>query len=436
MHASRPNLAHSDRYSLLEMAAESRDAASSLPSRPTAGRCPSCGSPLLLRFLDLRDLPIHTSTVLSSRSEAVAIPRANLRLDVCKACGLISNSAFDAPRHDYSASYEEVQFFSPRFRAYAAELADQLVERHALAGRDVFEIGSGRGDFLTELVSRTGGRGVAVDPSYRDGDLASEFVGRISVDKAFFAAEQVPPNAGAIVCRHTLEHVHDVATFVRKVRAGLDRSSGAVALFEVPDTRPVLEEGAFWDLYYEHCSYFTPGSLARAFRAAGLVPSRLERTFDDQYIFITAATGDGGPSEPLPEEETAAEVVALAERFSAAFDEARRHWQDRLGAARGRAARTVIWGAGSKGVGFLSMLGVADEVDYAIDVNPGKQGMFMPGTGHEIASPDRLADRPPDLVVVMNPVYVDEIARDLARRGIETELVTVAGDSTAVAGRS
>ena len=80
------------------------------------------------------------------------------------------------------------------------------------------------------------------------------------------------------------------------------------------------------------------------------------------------------------------------------------------------------------------MLGVADEVDYAVDVNPDKHGMFMPGTGHEIASPDRLADRPPGLVVVMNPVYADEIARDLDRRGIETELLTVAGDSAAVDG--
>ena len=110
----------------------SAGAASALPSRPRAGRCPSCCSPRLIRLLDLRDLPIHTSTLLSSRSEAVTYPRADLSLDVCKACGLISNSAFDAPAHDYSGSYEEVQSFSPRFRAYAAELADQLVERHAL----------------------------------------------------------------------------------------------------------------------------------------------------------------------------------------------------------------------------------------------------------------------------------------------------------------
>jgi len=405
-------------------------ASPSLPERPPAGLCPACRSSLLIRMLDQTDLPIHTSALLATRAEAVAYPRADLSLDVCKTCGFISNSAFDAAGHDYSGSYEEVQSFSPRFRDYAAKLADELVEQHALVGRDVFEIGCGRGDFLAELVRRTHGHGFAVDPSYRDGDMLPD-VDRITIDRAFFAADQVPPDAGAIVCRHTLEHVHDIATFLREVRAGLERTSGAIALFEVPDTRRVLEEGAFWDLYYEHCSYFTSGSLARAFRTAGLAPSRLERNFDGQYLFITATARPGEPSEPLPDEETAEEVVALAERFSVAFDEARRHWQDRLLAARMRGARTVIWGAGSKGVGFLSMLGVADEVDWAVDLNPDKHGMFMPGTGHEIVSPDRLEEQPPGLIVVMNPIYADEIAGDLARRGIETELVTLGSASDA-----
>jgi hypothetical protein len=251
-------------------------------------------------------------------------------------------------------------------------------------------------------VTRTQGRASAVDPSYRKGDLPGEVADRI-----------------------TLEHVHDVATFLREVRRGLEHTSGGVALFEVPDTRRILEEGAFWDLYYEHCSYFTPGSLARAFRSAGLAPARLERTFDDQYVFITATVEDGEQTGLLPEEETTDEVVALAERFTRTFEATKRHWKDRLGVARAGGARTVIWGAGSKGVGFLTMLGLDDEVAYAVDVNPDKHGMFTPGTGHEIVSPDCLEELQPDLVVVMNPAYVDEIASDLARRGIETELLTL-----------
>ena len=70
--------------------------------------------------------------------------------------------------------------------------------------------------------------------------------------------------------------------------------------FEVPDTDRVLGEGAFWDIYYEHCSYFTPGSMARAFRAAGFAITRLERDYGDQYLLLEA-----DPAEPSAMESTA-----------------------------------------------------------------------------------------------------------------------------------
>ena len=82
----------------------------------------------------------------------------------------------------------------------------------------------------------------------------------------------------------------------------------------------------------------------------------------------------------------------------------------------------MIWGAGSKGVGFLSTLGISDEIACAVDVNPAKHGMFMPGTGHEIVGPERLREVRPGLVVVMNPVYADEIRHDLEQLGVSAEV--------------
>jgi SAM-dependent methyltransferase len=384
-----------------------------------------CGSGRLTPVLEQQGVPIHTSTLLDSRSQAIAYPRADLRLVVCGRCGLLTNASFDAPGHDYSASYEEVQAFSPRFRAYASNLARTLVERHGLEGRDVFEIGCGRGDFLLELCELTGAAGYAVDPSFRETRLEGPAAGRIRVERAFFAPEDVPEGVAAILCRHTLEHVHDVAVFLGDVRLGLERARDAVVVFEVPDTFRVLQETAFWDLFYEHCSYFTAGSLARAFRSVGLTPERLERTFDDQYLVITARAGRPREGEMLPLEETAAELAALASSFARGVDRAREEWGSRLKEARERGESVVIWGAGSKGVGFLSMLGVAEEVAYAVDLNPAKHGMFMPGTGHEIIAPERLAEIRPGIVVVMNPAYAEEIQRDLVELGVDTTVLTL-----------
>jgi threonine dehydrogenase-like Zn-dependent dehydrogenase len=80
---------------------------------------------------------------------------------------------------------------------------------------------------------------------------------------------------------------------------------------------------------------------------------------------------------------------------------------------RAAGGRAVIWGAGSKGVAFLSALGDRGLVDAAVDINPFKRGMFMAGTGHCIVAPEQLKAAPPDLVVAMNPVYRNEITATL-----------------------
>ena len=193
----------------------------------------------------------------------------------------------------------------------------------------MFEIGSGAGDFLLELCALTGGRGYGVDPSFSEGRLDGPAAGRVTVERAFFAPEQIPDGVVLILCRHTLEHVHDVAGFLRDVRSGLERAPEAAVVFEVPDTLRILREAAFWDVYYEHCSYFAPGSLARAFRIAGLAPVRLERMFDDQYLLITA--GAVQDSSVLPDEEGADEMVDLAGTFAGRVRQTREHWGRLLG---------------------------------------------------------------------------------------------------------
>ena len=80
-------------------------------------------------------------------------------------------------------------------------------------------------------------------------------------------------------------------------------------------------------------------------------------------------------------------------------------------------------GSGIEGRGIPTTLGVADEVDVAVDINPYKQDMFIAGTGHEVVSPERLVGIRPDLVVAMNAVYVDEIRERLSALGLDANVV-------------
>ena len=85
----------------------------------------------------------------------------------------------------------------------------------------------------------------------------------------------------------------------------------------------------------------------------------------------------------------------------------------------------VIWGAGSKGVAFLTSDGREAGVELAVDINPHKQDKFLAGSGVEVVAPERLRDERPDLVVAMNPVYLEEIGGALSELGVEARLEAV-----------
>jgi hypothetical protein len=76
-------------------------------------------------------------------------------------------------------------------------------------------------------------------------------------------------------------------------------------------------------------------------------------------------------------------------------------------------------------VAFLTTLGIRDEVQHVVDINPFRQGMYMPGTGQRIVAPESLREHRPDVVIVMNPIYEAEIRQDLDRMGLAPDLLAV-----------
>jgi hypothetical protein len=78
----------------------------------------------------------------------------------------------------------------------------------------------------------------------------------------------------------------------------------------------------------------------------------------------------------------------------------------------------VVWGAGSKGVMFLNHVQNRNGVEYVVDINPQKQGMFVAGTGQQIVSPQFLQLYRPDVIVVMNVIYQKEIQEVTAGLGL------------------
>jgi hypothetical protein len=85
--------------------------------------------------------------------------------------------------------------------------------------------------------------------------------------------------------------------------------------------------------------------------------------------------------------------------------------------------RAIVWGSGSKCVAFMTTLGVKDEIEYIVDINPHRHNKFIPGVGKQIMSPTFLKEYRPDIVIVMNPVYCDEIRENLRTLGLTAEFI-------------
>ena len=388
--------------------------------------CPACGGKTLKLFFGEDSVPQNSCLLMDDPESAANFPRGKLDIGFCNSCGFVSNAAFKPGSAEYSQRYEETQGFSPKFMAFAKELAEQWVRDYSLKDKTVLEIGCGKGEFLLEMVKAGTGKCIGIDPGVHPERIDDPAASKVEWIADFYDERYSHIEADVIICRHTLEHIPDVANFMTGIRKAIGDRADTVVLFELPAVERVLTEIAFWDIYYEHCSYFSLGSLARLFRRTGFEVVELSMEYDDQYLLI-AAKPSTTPAQglPLPEENDLDTLRKGVEHFQSGYSDLQAKWRDRLSELNNTESKVVIWGSGSKGVSFISNLNLGDELVAAVDINPHKWGKYMVGSNHRIISPEELREINPDLVVAMNPIYIEEIGKELERLGLNATLTAV-----------
>jgi SAM-dependent methyltransferase len=381
--------------------------------------CPVCGAREVSEFLRRGRVPVHQNLIVGDEERAVKIVRGDLELCLCKACGFIFNRAFDQKKIMYGEEYDNTQSHSPSFNQYLDELVRHMVVERNVRGAKVVEVGCGKGLFLRKLVEfeGAGNTGRGFDPSYVGED--STLDGRLNFERRYYDAECADVPADVIVSRHVIEHVPDPPALLRNIRQALTNSRDALIFIETPCVRWILRNHVIWDFFYEHCSYFTAESLTTAFQMAGFAVESVRHVFEGQYLWLEARVAADAPAvtrEP-------GDVPALAAQFARVERGLTGEWSAKVKSLRARGG-VALWGAGAKGVTFANLIDPARElIECVVDLNPSKQGHYVPGTGHPIVGPRELKTYGVKSAILMNPNYREENLALLREAGLDVDLI-------------
>jgi SAM-dependent methyltransferase len=321
---------------------------------------------------------------------------------------------------DYTEAYENSLHFSQHFNAYAERLAKHLVDSYDIRGKDVIDIGCGKGDFLALVCKAGGNRGLGFDKSYDPAEATHDKEANLTFIQDFYGEQYAHCDVDLLSCRHVLEHIEDPIAFLRSIRATIAGKPDVVVFFEVPNAMYTLRDLGIWDLIYEHCSYFSASSLTRLFTSNGFAIKNVCELYDGQFLGVECVPAEPGTSAFAPPDM--AELRTGATQFAERYRSKVQHWKAVDAELERTGKRAVIWGGGSKGVTFLNVL-KPKAVQAVVDLNPRKHGRYVGGTGHQVVSPDDLVALKPDVIIIMNEVYKDEISADVRRRGLSPEFM-------------
>lgn len=384
--------------------------------------CPVCGQTAATRLDEPLSMPILMNRTYETASEGQSAALGPIEFVACSRCGFTWNLAFDPSLIVYDEEYENDQTYSPSFsehmRARARDIADSIPANSAVV---YLEVGCGQGRFIEEVVRIAGVRlqsAEGFDPAWRGADgtgPAGSRIHRVYFNKETASRLENRPNV--VVTRHTIEHVPNPINFLKTIREALGRDSTARLWVETPCVEWIMRNRAMQDFFYEHCSLFTAGSLAFALEKAGFATPRVRRVFGGQYLWAEAVAAESV--------KTTEPVSSVCEPLDLVRKEFIRRWRSEISDA-GSEGRVALWGAGAKGVSF-SLLADPERkiIDHVVDVNPAKQGKYLPVSGILVVSPEESALKQTKTVFVMNPNYMDEIAATAREVGLNARLVPI-----------
>jgi len=381
--------------------------------------CRLCEQPALETVLEFPPTPSGDAYLPAGRLEESRqlYPMALCR---CTNCGLLQLPDVVAPEILYG-NYTYFTGISlglaEHFRRYADAVLEQV---RPAAGALVVDIGSNDGTLLT-CFKDSGMRVLGVDPAAEVAKRASA-AGVETVTAYFDAAlarrireEQGP--AAVVTANNVLANVDDVPGVLDGVRELL--APDGVFVFETGYMPDLLQKTILDNVYHEHISYYSVAPLDAFFRSHGmeLVEVRHVPTKGGSIRGMVQRAGGPRPVARGVTDQLALErILGLGEAapFQSFAARAAQTRDQLLALVRGLKDEGKSVAAYGASVGMTTLIyyfGLAPYLDYLVDDNTTRHGLYSPGSHLPVLPSETLNERRPDYVVLLAWQYAEPILK-------------------------
>jgi 2-polyprenyl-3-methyl-5-hydroxy-6-metoxy-1,4-benzoquinol methylase len=385
--------------------------------------CRFCGAPVDAVMADLGMSPLANAYLPQDRANGME-PFYPLRALVCGRCFLVQLEQFETPQQIFS-DYAYFSSYSSSWLEHSRRYAEQMIARLSLdANSHVVEIASNDG-YLLQFFHERQIPVLGIEPAANVAKVALqkgiptlvEFFGRATASS--LAGESA---ADLLLGNNVLAHVPDLNDFVAGMKILL--KPGGVITMEFPHLMRLIEDNQWDTIYHEHFSYFSFLTAGRVFEAHGLRLFDVEELSTHGGSLRVYGCHEDDPGKPLSDaarELQQRERERGYEQLDTYLDYGRRVEADKrqilefLIGLKDEGLRIVGYGAPAKGNTLLNYCGVRrDFIDYTCDLNPHKQGHYLPGSHIPIRSPETIRADKPDVVLILPWNLKDEIVEQLS----------------------
>ncbi len=380
--------------------------------------CRLCGTPLSNSFVNLGLSPLANSYVQKENSHRgeVFFP---LHAYVCGNCYLVQLEEYESPENIFS-EYAYFSSYSNSWLDHAQSYASEACERFGLShASQIIEIASNDG-YLLQYFKKYGVPVLGIEPARNVAEIAR---GKgIPTVTEFFGAKYAIQlakeyKADLLIANNVLAHVPNLNDFVVGMKKIL-KPQGVISV-EFPHLQRLIEDNQFDTIYHEHFSYFSFFVICRLFADHGLEVfdvKELPTHGGSLRVYVKHAEDNTWHVSPsvsallVQEELSGLKEMLTYQAFGSRVVNVKRQILEFFFNVKEEGKTIVGYGAPAKGNTLLNYCGIkTDYLDYTVDRNPHKQGLYLPGSRILIKHPDMIKVTKPDYVLILPWNLTDEI---------------------------